>query len=139
MADVAQAHVVDHRHGAEAGGVAYTEALLYSYRLSPGAISGAHRRHQKAFGRLGQRCRAARQAGRSEDPVLAEAQVLSDRIRSGNRRPRAGDMALSLYHIGCLLARTDPAAAAGYFRKAVAADPWCWRARLKILFPGSRR
>jgi glycosyltransferase involved in cell wall biosynthesis len=118
---------------AERGGVAYLAEPHYAYRWEPGAISGAGRSLQRKFGRWGQACRRARAAGRSEEPWLRAAARLADGIRSGRvKKTRAGDRALGLYHAGCLLERTDPAAACAYFRQALAADPLCARARLKL-------
>ncbi len=118
---------------AEQGGVVYTDEPLYRFRFDAASISGSRWKTQRAFGRLGQQCRAARQAGRSEAPILAKAQQLADHVRRAHRRPSARGQALGRYHIGCLLERSDPRAAAGYFRQAVAASPWCWRAWIKLL------
>lgn len=117
---------------AEKGGVAYTDEVLYDYTLGPGAITGAHRHHQNAFGRLGQQCRAARRSGRSEEPFLDRARALTDAIRRAPRNSSSRSQALFFYHIGCLLEQKDPAAAAGYFRQAIAANPFFLRARLKL-------
>lgn len=124
---------------AERGGVAYTDGIFYCYRLSPGAISGAHRKRQKAFGRLGQRCRYARRTGQSEERILAEAQALSGRIRLSSRRPGRGNMAISYYHIGCLLEPSDPIGAAEYFRQAVACNFLALRPRLKLMLAKLRK
>lgn len=119
---------------AERGDVAYAEPVFYSYRLSPGAISGASRSLQRKFGRWGQACRRARAAGRSEEPWLRAAARLAADIRAGRvRKTRAGDRALGLYHAGCLLEHADPAGARAYFRQALAADPLCARAWFKLL------
>ena len=119
---------------AEQGGVAYAEPVFYAYRLSPGAISGASRSLQRKFGRWGQACRRARAAGRSEEPWLRAAARLTGQIRSGRvAKSRARDRALGLYHAGCLLERTDPAGARAYVRLALAVDPLCVRAWLKLL------
>lgn len=125
---------------AERGGVAYEVRPFYAYRLDAEAISGSRRSLQRKFGQWGQACRRARRAGRSEAPFLEKAERLSQRLcRQPAAGRRAADRALSLYHIGCLLERTDPAAARAYFREAVAASPGCIRAWLKLLFPGKER
>jgi glycosyltransferase involved in cell wall biosynthesis len=123
---------------AEHGGVAYTNEIFYCYRLSPGAISGSYGKWQKAFGRLGQRCRYARRSGLSEARILGEAQALSDRLRAAPRRPSALSLALSHYHIGCLLEKTDPAAAARYFRQAIACQPLALRAWARLILVRAR-
>ena len=118
---------------AERGGVAYLGEPLYAYRWEPGAISGAGRSLQRKFGRWGQACRRARAAGRSEEPWLRAAARLADDIRFGRvKKTRAGDRALGLYHAGCLLERADPDGARAYFRQALAANPLCFRAWLKL-------
>lgn len=125
---------------AERGGVAYLGEQLYAYRWEPGAISGAGRSLQRRFGRWGQACRRARAAGRSEEPWLRAAARLADDIRSGRvKKTRAGDRALGLYHAGCLLERADPDGARAYFRQALAADPLCGRAWLKLWLNRRRR
>ncbi len=124
---------------AEGGGVAYLGEPLYAYCWEPGA-PGASRSLQRKFGRGGQACRQARAAGRSEEPWLRAASRLAEDIRAGLvRKTRAGDRALGLYHVGCLLERTDSAAARDYFREAIAASPWCARAWLKLLWMRGQR
>ncbi|HMP72048.1 MAG TPA: glycosyltransferase family 2 protein [Kiritimatiellia bacterium] len=124
---------------AEQGEVAYLEEVYYQYRISPGAISGARRRLQKRFGRLGQACRDARRAGKSEAPFLEEAEALTRSIREGRiPPPRPRDQWLSFYHIGCLLESTDPEAAMAYFTSARVRHPWHWRPRYKLWRLGSR-
>ncbi len=124
---------------AERGGVAYTDEVLYAYRFSAGSISGAQRKTQKAFGRLGRRCRDARRAGRSEASLLAKVETLSKSVRNGRRRSSARGMALGHYHIGCLLEGSDPAAAVCYFQNAVKCDPLAWKPRLKLWLANRRR
>lgn len=119
---------------AERGGIAYAESVFYVYRLSPGAISGASRSLQSKFGRWGQACRKARQHGRSEAPFLRRAERLAQQIRSGTVHvAKTADRAAGLYHVGCLLERSDPAGACAYFRQALALRPLCARAWFKLL------
>ena len=124
---------------AEHGGVAYTDGLFYEYRLGPGAITGAHRKDQQVFGHLGQRCRTARRNGRSESHVLAEAQALSNRIRQAPMASKPWHQSILHYHVGSLLEKTDPTAAAAYFRQALESDPWALKARLKLWLLKARK
>ena len=117
---------------AERGGVAYLAEPFYAYRFGADSISGGRRSVQKAFGRLGRACRAARRAGRSEEPELARLRRLSDQVRRGRRPATRRGLAMGHYHVGCLLETSDPAAAADYFRAAVACDPLAWKARFKL-------
>ncbi len=118
----------------EAGPVAYTEEILYCYRLSPGAISGARRNWQKAYGRLGQQCRSARRGGKSEAPYLHQAELLRQKILRQRSRPGSRSSAwLSYYHIGSLLEPRDRVKAVDYFRRSAACSLWAWRPRLKLL------
>jgi len=117
---------------AEYGGVVYADEVFYECRLRPGAISGSNRKQQKAFGKLGQQCRAARRSGRNESPFLAKAQALANRIRLVPTAPRPRNQALSHYHIGSLLEKSDPTTAAVYFKQAIAFNPWAIRPRLKL-------
>lgn len=123
----------------EQGGVAYEVQPYYAYRLDPEAISGASRTWQRKFGRLGRACRRARRKGRSEKPCLDKAEQLALHIR---RQPAAAkrpvDRAVRLYHIGSLLEKSDPEAAAGYFRSALECNPFAWRPRLKLWRAGRR-
>lgn len=119
---------------AERGGIAYAEPVFYVYRLSPGAISGASRSLQRKFGRWGQACRKARKNGRSEAPFLSRAERLTQKIRSGAVHvAKTADRATGLYHVGCLLERSDPAGARAYFRQVLAVRPLCARAWYKLL------
>lgn len=117
---------------AERGGVAYLAEPFYAYRFGADSISGGRRSVQKAFGRLGRACRAARRAGRSEEPALARLRRLSDQVRRGRRPATRRGLAMGHYHVGCLLEASDPAAAAEYFQSALACDPLAWRARFKL-------
>jgi len=117
---------------AERGGVAYLAEPVYAYRFGGDSISGARRSVQKAFGRLGRACRAARRAGRSEDSALARLRRLSDQVRRGRRPATRRGMARGHYHVGCLLEASDPAAAADYFRAALACHPVAWKARFRL-------
>lgn len=123
---------------AERGGVAYTDEVLYAYRFSASSISGAWRKTQKAFGRLGRQCRSARRDGQSEEPLLAKVEELAKLVRNGRRPASARGLAMGHYHIGCLLEPSDRAAAAGYFRKAVECDPFAWKPRVKLLLANWR-
>ena len=117
---------------AEQGGVVYAAELLYSYQFSAASISGGQRHVQKTFGRLGRQCRMARRSGRSEAPFLKQAQQLTDQLIHGGRKSSKRGLAMGHYHIGCLLEKSDPEAAAGYFRQAIACNPWALRSRLKL-------
>ena len=119
---------------AERGGVVYLGEPFYAFRWEPNAISGAGRSLQRKFGRWGQACRRARAAGRSEEPYLRRAARLTEAIRQGRvGKARRTDRALGLYHAGCLSIPGDPALARAYFRQAVAANPLCLRAWVKLL------
>ena len=117
---------------AERGGVAYLAEPFYAYRFGADSISGGRRSVQKAFGRLGRECRAARRAGRSEEPALVRLRRLSDQVRRGRRPATRRGLAQGHYHVGCLLEASDPAAAADYFRAALMCDPLAWKARFKL-------
>jgi hypothetical protein len=117
---------------AEIGGVVYDKEIFYEYRLSPGAISGAQRRKQKAFGELGQQCRAARRGGGDEEPFLQRAQALCQEVRSAPRKKGSSrDRWTSYYYIGSLLEQRDPVRAAHYFRQAVTCQPFAWKPWVK--------
>lgn len=123
---------------AEQGGLAYSNKIFYGYRFSPDSISGAHRRRQKQFGQLGQQCRDARRRGLGEESILARVQALSEDIRRGSRGSTARGLATGHYHLGCLLEHSDPAAAADYFREAIACDPLAVKPRLKLCWAKRR-
>lgn len=118
---------------AEVGPVVYTDNVLYEYRLSPGAISGARKRMQKEFGLIGQACRDARRRGEDEQLYLAQAEKLrGEALASRTLTASPRDRWLSYYHIGSLLEKRDPAKAAEYFRKAIACNAFVLRPRLKL-------
>jgi glycosyltransferase involved in cell wall biosynthesis len=116
----------------EHGGVAYTDQIFYRCSLRPGSITGAQWKTQRAFGRLSRQCRDARRAGRSETPLLARGQALSQRLRRRPARTFPRFQALSYYHIASLLEASDPAGAAGYYRKAIECRFWSWKAHAKL-------
>jgi glycosyltransferase involved in cell wall biosynthesis len=125
---------------AEIGGVVYDKEIFYEYRLSPGAISGAQRRKQKAFGELGQQCRAARRGGGDEEPFLQRAQALCQEVRSAPRKKGSSrDRWTSYYYTGSLLEQRDPVRAAHYFRQAVTCQPFAWKPWVKWLRCGRLR
>lgn len=121
----------------EQGSIAYAQAFLYAYRLSPAQISGAQCDIQRRFGELAWQCHLARQRGESETELLEQAGRLTDQVirQRASGQPRRGHrrrIAESNYFIGCgLLDRGDPRAAK-YFREAIRTWPLSWRAWLRL-------
>jgi len=116
--------------------IAYVQRCLYYARRDPSSVSGRMGRLQRAFGELGQQCRAERQSGRSESAFLAAAQKLCDTAKSKRHKKGSWRNQSSMaYLIGAMLRAHGDRRALGYFLRAVMFNPFNWRAWLRILIP----
>ena len=118
---------------AERGGVGVVPETLYSFRYSPDSISGRHHKQQEAYRRLIGACHNARLRGESEAPWLAEAEVLSSRLRHRRRPARPRDEFAGLYFVGCCLRHREPPLARAYLARALRQRPWSLPALLRWL------
>ncbi len=114
---------------AKFGPVVSVPDMLYAYTFSPNSISTHSAAIQKQFKGLIQR---------ADEEALRAAADLSLKVREGSVRkanPFSG-----LYFIGSCLRKSNPAAAAEYFRKALALRPWsvCTAVRLIQCLGGSQ-
>ncbi len=122
---------------AERGRIAAVPDPLYSYRFSPGSITGRHRAAQQAYRHLALRCHAARAQGESEMPWLEQAAALAREMQAGNRLPR-GDFE-GLYFIASCLRKTNPRLARHYYAQALRMRPWSLAAFARWLAASSRK
>ncbi len=113
----------------EKGPFAGVPEVLYEASLEAGSISGTQTEEQRILAGLIARATRARRAGEAEDAILAAAA----QVRPVRKAGRARREALGNYFIGSCLRQADPRAAATYFERALASDPWLWRARLRWL------
>lgn len=116
--------------------IAYVQSCLYYARRDPSSVSGRMGRLQRAFGELGEQCRAERRGGRSEAAFLAAAQKLCDTAKSQRHKKGTWRNQSSMaYLIGAMLRTHGDHRARSYFWRAVMFNPFNWRAWLRILIP----
>jgi len=113
----------------EKGPFTVVPEALYEARVEPGSISGTQTEEQRILAGLIARAAQARRAGEAEDAILAAAA----QVRPVHKAGRARREALGNYFIGSCLRNANPRAAATYFERALASDPWLWRARFRWL------
>ena len=101
------------------GLLAYCPEFLYAFEFRGGSISAANRGAQRALGLLSHACRAARQAGHDEAPLLAEASHIRPPFGQGRPDITAGPRFIA----GCLRANRDPRAAR-YCADVLRRRPW---------------
>lgn len=105
-------------------------AYIYEATLGPDDISMRNKDRQTRIGALSLRALQCRQAGLSDDLVLAEAA----NIRPGTCEHVMGSPAAGHYFVGeCLRRRGQSAAALREYRDALRRDPWHWRARVRLI------
>lgn len=120
---------------AEIAQVGYVGQVLYHFRRSANSISSASRAFQYEFGELGQACRQARQAGRSEAPLLERADRLTRDILVA-RKPEpasAADAATTDYLIGSQLAKNGDDRGARYLWSVLRHKPWHLKAWIRLV------
>ena len=113
---------------AEEGLFQIVPEVLYTARVTPGAISSASRAMQQRIARLSHRALLARLRSASEEAILEEAARLQP-VRKRSRRARAG----GLYFIGEALRRNGDVRARRYLREALTAWPFSIRSWLRYL------
>ena len=119
----------------EHGLVGFVDHVLYRYSLHAGNISISSEHLQAEFGRFGQECRKARNAGTPETPILEQAQHLADHIRD-QRHPRKRlnkNKSNGNYFIGALLARRRDRRALEYFAQSIKENPLNCKAWIRIV------
>jgi hypothetical protein len=108
--------------------------VSYDFRRHAASVSSRHREHQQALGWLSQDCRKARAEGRSEEPYLAQAQAITDRVRQERSKGNAGHIDLELnYLIGSRLAQEGRREAARYLWPVALRRPWHWKAWVRLV------
>lgn len=113
----------------EVGGLAFVEDVLYQSSFGPGDISARYRAQQLMLRDLIHETTLRRRGGLPEGEVLQRAAQIHRRTVPDFQRIDAG----AEYFIGsCLYARDDPAAAE-YLQRAIAGDPFHFRAWAKLL------
>lgn len=113
----------------EVGGLAFVDEVLYQSSFERGSISARHRAQQLVVRDLIRETTLQRRTGISERDALDRAAQIRPGTASDFQRIDAG----AEYFIGsCLYARRDPAAAE-YMRRAIASDPFHFRAWVKLL------
>lgn len=111
------------------GQLGYVQKVLYQYRVSSLSISGARHQIKLPFARLVDELYAARQAGESEEPILANAPSVAD-IRNNKAVSSEAD---TQYFIGrALVARRD-SRAVKYLKNCVCSNPLKLRAWFFLL------
>jgi len=113
----------------EIGQFAVVDDVLYRARLEPQSLSGMQSREQEELALLITQATLARRSGQPD----TESVRCASAIRPVKRGGRAHRIAAGNYFIGCCLRRTNPLAAAEYFRQAVRDNPWHWKARARWL------
>ncbi|MFO1095506.1 MAG: hypothetical protein U0992_19710 [Planctomycetaceae bacterium] len=121
----------------------YLAECLYRCRRCAAGISGTRREAQWAFGALAFECRAARDRGESETPLLERAAAMTADIRRQQQlgRSDARPSCEMSYVIGTQLARNGDPRATKYLWTVLRQRPWHWRAWVRVLQSGwnSRR
>jgi glycosyltransferase involved in cell wall biosynthesis len=115
--------------------IGYVPAVRYFHRKDIESTSGAHREAQSRFAELAHACRHARLRGLDEAPLLWQAAALSTDLRSrrsGGPRNRQGAVALT-YLLGSQLVVNRDARARRYLWQVLRAQPWHWKAWVRLL------
>jgi glycosyltransferase involved in cell wall biosynthesis len=119
---------------ASVGDIAYVQEYLYRYLLASETISGAHSQAQFEFAELGHFCNAARLLGKSEEPILKQAEAL--RMRALERKAHGSiqrrGCAAANYRIGTCLSRRGNPRARNYFWTAICLNPLHWRSWCRL-------
>ena len=103
--------------------------LLYQARFTPGSISSTQRRRQIECAGIILDCARLRRAGLDESPALERARSILP--ETGNAK--ASEVASALYFVGVCLQKKRNPRAAGYFRRALQANPLHLKAALRLL------
>ncbi len=105
---------------AREGWFQFLPEVLYQFRIVEGSISSTHRASQVRLYELAKECHRAREAGRSEGPLLAEAEAIRPGLmRSGRAKRGAGT-----HFIGRTLLRKRDPRAFGYLKSYVRQSPF---------------
>jgi hypothetical protein len=104
--------------------------ILYEAIITPQSISGSRRHEQALFHQLIVGATHARRNGRSEDPWLQKAEMLSQACRTASPSP-SGE-ADGAYFLGSCLLKQHPQLARRYFRRCLELNPRHLRARLRL-------
>ena len=107
---------------AHVGGLAYSEEVLYRYRVSPESISGRLHPIKLAFAEVVTELHEARLAGREEAPILARAARLRRAPESSANR-RGSSQAQTNYFIARCLMRQGDGRALSYLYRALRNAP----------------
>ena len=124
---------------AEQAEIGYCNEVLYFCRITLSSISSTRRSIQAEFGRLGQRCRAARREGGPERPHLDAARHLADRAKSHAVRGSGSESAAACYYIGSMLLDRGDARCRRYLRRSLTFSPRHWRRWIKWLRASTQR
>ncbi len=117
--------------------IAYVPEVLYLFRWHPGSITGSNRNIQREFGRIGQELKEARATGKSEEPLLAEAQALTNQVlqlKADKTKPtrREANRLAMLYQVGSQLVKNRDHRARGYLWTVLRRQPWNLRAWIRL-------
>jgi glycosyltransferase involved in cell wall biosynthesis len=107
---------------AHVGGLAYSEEVLYRYRVAPESISGRLHPIKLAFAEVVTELHEARLAGREEAPILARAAQLRRAPESSANR-RTTSQAQTNYFIARCLMRQGDGRALSYLYRALRSAP----------------
>lgn len=113
----------------EIGQLGYVQKVLYQYRVSTLSISGTRHQIKLPFARLVDELYAARQAGESEEPILANAPSVAD-IRNNKAVSSEAD---TQYFIGRALVARGDSRAVKYLKNCVCSNPLKLRAWFFLL------
>lgn len=108
----------------EAGEFRMIDEVLYTARLTPGSISALAKAPQEQLAAIVHESVRMRARGESDAALLERA----SRVRPARGKTSRRASARGLYFIGEALRRTGNAHAGRYFRQAIAASPFYWRA-----------
>jgi glycosyltransferase involved in cell wall biosynthesis len=113
----------------EIGQLGYVQKVLYKYRISSLSVSGSQQKLKIPFARLVDDLYAARQAGESEEPILANAPSVAD-IRNNKVASSEAD---TQYFIGRALVARGDLRAMKYLKNCVCSNPLKLRAWFFLL------
>lgn len=117
------------------GDLGFVPEVLYQVKFDMGSITARHRPAQQALRALAAEARALRHAGQSDADVLSRARAIrpGGNLTPAPHTPRHRSEAQAAYFVGSCLADRGDQRARKYFEAAVRADPFHFRARLKLL------